>query len=68
MASSWFFFSTQKYTLCCHCGTDIFQERFLEKVMGTKGGVDFTVGFMHVQTCEKGLYVCVCVFCLVLPQ
>jgi len=29
----------QKYMLRCHCGTDIFQERFLDKVMGMKGGV-----------------------------
>ena len=38
----------QKFMLRCHCGTDIFQEYFLNKVMGLKGGVDFTEGFMKL--------------------
>jgi len=53
----------QKYMLRCHCGTDVFQERFLDKVMGVKGGCAFYRRFYtRTETCEKGLYVCVHVF------
>jgi hypothetical protein len=37
-----------KYMLCCHCETDIFQEHFLEEVLGVTVGVDFIEGFTKV--------------------
>jgi hypothetical protein len=58
----------QKYTLCCHCVTDTFQEHFLDKVMGVKGRVDFMEGFTQIQRLVRRAFMCVCVFCLVLPH
>lgn len=51
----------QKYILHCHCGTDILQEHFLDKIMGVKGGVDFMEGFMQVQRLGRRAFMCVCV-------
>jgi hypothetical protein len=39
-----------------HCGTDVLQELFLDKIMGVKGGVDFMEGFTQVQRA----FMCVC--------
>jgi hypothetical protein len=50
----------QKYMLCCHCGTDIFQEHFLDKVMRVKGGVDFIKGFTQIQTLVRRAFMCEC--------
>jgi len=43
-------------TLYYQCGTEVFQERFLDKITGVKGGVDFMEGFTQAQRA----FMCVC--------